>query len=277
MFTLKQPAIYDWYEGEDEAGYSGDDIKWDLMTGLNRPLANIFRASWQKKGSRVRGIDTRAVAFVAESKARGIKNGLFHFLTPNGIAEQAALFLSQWNKVGGVELPPIVDVEVDLPLSYPAAGGGSTIGNAVWQGHIKTFLDLIAAGTGRTPMIYTSVKYWQFVKTKQGILQQLTSPTWTKDYPLWVAQYPDYPSDTVNAPAAIPAGWTQWAIWQYHDKGRTNGFLANDLNLVSDWYAAELGAIVVPPPDPEPEPTPVEWPEKLVAHKGNETKEYFHA
>ncbi|NDI27418.1 MAG: hypothetical protein EBY73_07085 [Burkholderiaceae bacterium] len=58
---------------------------------------------------------------MAQCKMAGIRYGLYHFLTPNGIAEQAALFLSQWNKANGADLAPIVDVEVDLVKSYPHA------------------------------------------------------------------------------------------------------------------------------------------------------------
>jgi len=66
-YTLKTPTIFDFYEGEYP-------VKFDQMNP--KPLANIFRASWQKIGSRIRGIDSKAVEYVAASKALGIKNGL---------------------------------------------------------------------------------------------------------------------------------------------------------------------------------------------------------
>lgn len=245
--NLKTPVIFDIYEGEYP-------VKIEQMNP--KPLAVIARASWQGLGNRTRAADTRALEYVSQCKAAGIKYGLYHFLTPNGIAEQAALFLSQWNKAGGAPIAPIVDVEVDLPRYYT---GTATIGQQVWQDHVKLFLNLIEAGTGKRPMIYTNKNYWGFVMTKNSI-GQLVPPTWTANYPLWVAQYPDNP-DQASAPAVLPNGWTRWAMWQYNDKGRTNGFLANDLNIPSDWYAAELAGVVTPPPppppDPDPEPTPV--------------------
>ena len=267
-YILKTPAIYDFSSWEDR-------IKWDEMANP-KPLAVIMRASIQGAGTRTRFEDSTAVAYVNECKKRGIKYGLYHFLSPNGIAEQAALFLSVWNKCGGADLAPIVDVEIDLNVSYPAKPYGSTIGNALWRDHVKYFLDLVGAGTGKTPIIYTNKSYWSFVMTRNPLNPlQLIPPTWTKDYYLWVAQYPDNP-DGASAPAVLPSGWTTWAMWQWNDKGRQNGYLANDLNVASDWYAAELGEIVPPPPpDPDPEPTPLEWPEKLVAYKGAESKEYF--
>lgn len=238
--TLKKNPIYDFSSWED-------GIKWDEMVGDKKPLAVIMRASIQSTGTRTRFEDVKAVEYVNECKKRGIKTGLYHFLSPNGIAEQAALFLSVWNKCGGVELAPIVDVEVDLLASYKG-----TIGNQVWQNHVKAFIDLIASGTGRTPIIYTNKNYWSFVMTK-NLLQQLVPPSWTADYPLWVAQYPETP-DTVSAPMSMPNGWTSWAMWQYSDKGRQNGLLANDLNSASDAFAAELGQIVI---DPIPDVPPV--------------------
>jgi GH25 family lysozyme M1 (1,4-beta-N-acetylmuramidase) len=242
-FTLKPNAIFDFYEGEAPINFAGMNPK---------PLAIIFRASYQIIGGRTRRADVEVENYVAQCKAAGIKYGLYHFLTPNGIAEQAALFLSVWNKVGGANIAPIVDVEIDLQKNYQVPG--AIIGQAVWQGHVKTFLDLIAAGTGRTPIIYTNVNYWQFVKTRNSLLQ-LVPPSWTADYPLWVAQYPDNP-DSANAPAALPAGWTSWVMWQYNDRGRSNGFLANDLNIASAAFAAELGAVVTPLPVEPPADNP---------------------
>ena len=233
-FALKPNAIYDFYEGEAPINFGGM---------IPKPLAIIFRASFQVIGGRTRRADYEVENYVAQCKAAGIRYGLYHFLTPNGIAEQAALFLDVWNKAGGANIAPIVDVEIDLRVSYSKPG--AIIGNEVWQRHVKTFLDLVAAGTGKTPIIYTSKNFWSYVMTK-NLIGQLTPPSWTADYPLWVAQYP-YDPDSMNAPTAMPAGWMNWCMWQYNDKGRSNGFLANDLNTASAAFAAELNGIEVPP------------------------------
>lgn len=256
--TLKPNVIYDIYEGEYP-------VKIEQMTNP-KPLAVIARASWQLIGSRTRNIDARAVEYVAQCKAAGIRYGLYHFLTPNGIAEQAALFNSQWEKCGGADLAPIVDVEVDIQKSY-----NGSVGQQVWQNHIKTFLDLVAAGTGKTPMIYTNKNYWGFTYARNNLLQ-LVPPAWTADYPLWVAQYP-YQPDQQTEPLVLPGGWNKWAIWQYSDAGRSNGYLANDLNTASDWYAAELGN-VIPNPDPDPQPGD-EFPEEVGLTIGTSTKWYI--
>jgi GH25 family lysozyme M1 (1,4-beta-N-acetylmuramidase) len=231
--NIKKNPVYDFSSWED-------NIKWDAMVGDNKPLAVIMRASIQNIGTRTRYEDAKAIEYVSECKKRNIKYGLYHLLSPNGIAEQAALFLGVWNKCGGAGLAPIVDVEVDLQASYKG-----TIGNAVWQSHVKTFLDLISAGTGKTPIIYTNRNYWSFVMTK-NLIGQMIPPTWTADYPLWVAQYPTNP-DAATTPAFMPAGWAEWIMWQYADNGRQNGFLANDLNTCSEEFAAELLTTIEPP------------------------------
>lgn len=242
---LKEPIIYDYSQHEL-------NIPWDQVKAQD-PLAVIMRASIQVSGTRTRYEDLKAVEYIKACKDRGIRTGLYHFLSPNGIAEQAALFLSVWNKCGGADLAPIIDVEVDLRKSYPhpTKKGESSIGNATWQSHVKLFIDAVAQGTGRTPIIYTNENFWSFVLTR-NVLGQFAAPTWTADYPLWVAQYPTFP-DTATKPAALPKGWTEWAIWQYNDAGRQNGFLANDLNTASAWYEIELlGEEPPPPPDPDP-------------------------
>lgn len=244
---LKPSPIYDFY-------YNEAPVNFAAMVNP-RPVRVIFQASQQQRGTRQRWIDPQVYNFVDQARANGHKIGLYHFLSPNGIAEQAALFMTVWNKVGGADMAPQVDVEVDLNKYYNYPGSTIKIGNAVWQGHIKTFCDLISAGTGKTPIIYTNEMYWLFACTRNALLQ-MVPPPWTQDYPLWVAQYPTFP-DAASAPAALPLGWKKWAMWQYSDSGRQNGFLANDLNIPSDWYAEELGLDVTPPPPPPPPPSTV--------------------
>lgn len=244
---LKKNPIYDFSSWED-------NIKWDQMTGENKPAAVFLRASYQQVGSRVRGEDKTAVPYSQKCREYGIPFGLYHFLTPNGIAEQADLFMQVWNECGGANLAPVVDVEIDLQLNYSKSP--SIIGNQVWQNHIKTFIDIIASKTDKTPMIYTSQKYWIFACTK-NIIGGFVPPSWTNDYPLWVAQYPLTP-DTWDKPTAMPLGFTDWEIWQYAENGRQNGFLANDLNTATDAFIQEIGGVVVVPPPDETE-KPVEY------------------
>jgi GH25 family lysozyme M1 (1,4-beta-N-acetylmuramidase) len=223
----KQPVAVDVYEGE----YPVD------LANL-KPYLCIFRASTQF-ADRSRREDLRAQDYSDECKALGIKRGMYHFLRPNGIAEQADLFLSVWDKLGGAELRPIVDVEVD-----PDTAG---IGRDVWARHIKTFIDRVQAHTGLSPIIYTSLYYWQFTN----------NPAWASEYDLWAAWYPFKPDDFPSLPGdRTPQGFRRLAIWQYAEDGRTQGYLANDYNKLEDWLIDELEP---PPPPPPPPPPDEEW------------------
>ena len=209
MFEIKQPVIIDIYYDEYPVDFTGVDIA-------------ILKASG-KDAWGTRYVDSKVFEYAGECFIRGIKIGLYHFLRPRNIAEQAAMYLEVWDALGS-DLPPIVDVEVN-PLLV-------AVGYATWASHIKTWLDLVEAHTGRKPMIYTSQYFWGFTG----------NPSWANDYPLWVAFYPDYPDD-FDAPiiTRIPGNWQKWALWQYAEDGRSCGHRANDYNLAAKWWLAELG------------------------------------
>jgi LysM repeat protein len=55
-------------------------------------------------------------------------------------------------------------------------------------------------------------------------------PAWAKDYPLWLAQYPN--NYVEDSKPYLPRGWYNWKFWQYSEKGKVNGINANvDLNV----------------------------------------------
>jgi len=215
------------------------------LANLN-PYLCIFRASAQYSNHN-RAEDIRAQNYSDECKRLGIKRGMYHFLRPNGISEQADLFLSVWDKLGGAELRPIVDVEVDPDTA--------DVGRAVWAHHIKTFIDRVQAHTGLSPIIYTSLYFWEFTN----------HPKWASDYDLWAAWYPFEPDNYSSLPPnRAPKGFRQLAMWQYAEDGRTQGYLANDYNKLEDWLIEEL----------EQTPTP---PDKIVEYFRNDKIEVTHA
>lgn len=226
-YQLKTPFICDVSEG---AGV----IPWAEFNP--KPYRAIFRASAKFKDG-VRREDKRVVSHAAQCRALGIKIGLYHFLRPNNITEQAKLFLSVWNKVGGAEMPPILDVEVILPKKQP---GVKFITTEEWAGQVKVWLDLVEAGTGIRPMIYTNQLYWTQTFNRKG-----KPPVWANKYPLWVAWYPHaefVDANPVPAPALMPAGFSKWALWQYSQTGIVDGHMAEDLNTISPEYKAILNA-----------------------------------
>ncbi len=101
-------------------------------------------------------------------------------------------------KLGAGDMPAMIDVE--------ATGGQSP---ATIASKIKTWLDIVEAGTGKRPIIYTGSYFWQ---------DNVKDTSFGK-YPIWIAAYgPSCPS--------LPPGWTNWTFWQYcngETKYCTNG------------------------------------------------------
>ncbi len=223
-YQLKLPFACDVYELDAPVNWAGMEPK---------PVRAILKASG-KFTDGVRREDHEVENYVQQCKDLGIRYGLYHFLMPNNIAEQAQLFQSVWDKVGGADMPPILDVEVDITQLKK-----KPVNRQTWAYHIKTWLDLVEASSGHRPIIYTSQLYWTFTIDRDS-----NPPAWTDDYPLWVAWYPGLEFVDTNAePPAdlLPLGWTHWEIWQYRgDTGLAEGFLVNDLDVISPAYAAEL-------------------------------------
>jgi lysozyme len=218
------PTCFDFYAGEYP-------IRWEQVTA--KPELVIFKASENKFR------DSRVVEYVTQAKERGIRYGLYHFLRENDIMSQAQTFITAINLCGGIgNIAPIVDVEI-----YPVARGRA------WANQVKTFLDLIEQAFGKKPIIYTSPNFWKEVCSR-NTLYQLVPPSWTSEYGLWAAgyPYPEYLTPGMVMPKSyLPLGWTKYAIWQYNDDGRGNGYFANDLNVLSDWFMEELKDISVEP------------------------------
>ena len=151
------------------------------------------------------------------AKSTGILRGAYHFFRCNVDAtKQADLFIAyvkSFNDVG--ELPPVLDIETNdgqrRDKIIPAA---------------KTWLDQVESAFGKKPIIYSGQYFLQdyFSETGGG------PPSWSKDYPLWLAQYPN--QFTPGSQPFLPRGWFSWTFWQYSEKGQVNGINARvDLNL----------------------------------------------
>ncbi len=232
QYQLKTPAIYDFYEGEAP-------LDWDVIKA-SHPLRVVFQATFGRHGRHGDDKPDNEVAnFVAQAKANGIKYGLYHFLVPNSISEQADFYINTVRSLGGLgDMQPIVDVEFELTGKGKANKNSKAVSSAEWASQIKTWLDLVTVAFKMKPMIYTNANYWSFT---HGPGNQ--PPAWSSDYPLWTAGYPDADFVDKNVtcpPSYIPAPWKEWAIWQYAEDGRTRKYGANDLNLVHENYVKIL-------------------------------------
>lgn len=151
------------------------------------------------------------------AKAAGLLRGAYHFFRANvDGSKQAKKFIDyvKSTKDNG-ELPPVLDLETH---------DGQT--NARIISRAKDWLDAVEAAFGKKPIIYSGQYFLQdhFSEAGGG------PPAWAKDYPLWLAQYPNNYSE--GQQPYLPRGWFKWTFWQYSQKGRLNGINANvDLNV----------------------------------------------
>jgi lysozyme len=134
-------------------------------------------------------------------KEAGIVRGAYHFfLAAEDPARQAEFFINTVGSLDPGDLPPVIDVESDSGVSS----------NLVAD--VQTWLDAVAKGLGRTPIIYTAPSYWN--ANMNGDFG---------NYPLWVAEY------GVAEPKAV-SGWTSWTLWQYSSTGKVGG-VSNSVDL----------------------------------------------
>ena len=151
------------------------------------------------------------------ARSAGLLRGAYHFFRCNADAKKQADsfidYVKSFNDDG--ELPPVLDLETHdgqrRDKIIPA---------------VKTWLDRVEAAFGKKPMIYSGKFFLQdYLSESSG-----GPPSWAKDHPLWIAQYPN--QYVPGSEPSLPRGWFTWTFWQYSERGRVNGINANvDLNV----------------------------------------------
>lgn len=150
------------------------------------------------------------------AKTAGLLRGAYHFFRSNvDPRKQATKFIDYVKSMNdNGELPPVLDLE---------SNDGQTKEKVIARA--KTWLDLVEAAFNRKPIIYSGQYFLQDYFSEAGG----GPPAWAKEYPLWLAQYPNIYVD--GSQPTLPRGWFKWTFWQYTDKGRVNGINAKvDLN-----------------------------------------------
>ncbi|MDF2048678.1 GH25 family lysozyme, partial [Arthrobacter sp. Cr_A7] len=161
----------------------------------------------------------------------GMIRGAYHFAIPNWSsgADQARYFVQNgggWSG-DGYTMPPVLDFEFN-PYEGRTINGfyfGNTCYNmspAQLQTWVRDFGHTVQSLTGRLPVIYTNTSWWN---------QCLGNPAGFGDYPLWIAAYPDAPTN--NAGPVPTASWGTYSIWQYSSTGP----FAGDSNVWNGDYA----------------------------------------
>lgn len=230
-WQIKQPDGIDIYWGE-----------YPVDIAAANPYLVIAKASgaYTNGGS---GEDPKVDDYIEQARDVGAKTAVYHYLRPNNITPQAELFMRVWDRIKGTNSRPILDVQVD-----PRSAG---VGFAEWAYQVKYWCDFVEQRAGGRPLIYSSVFFWYFT----------SEPDWAIEYDCWPAWYPYHPDEFATIPDKyILPKFGRWAMWQYAQDGRSQGYKANDYNLLADWYVKELdGNAPTPEPEPEPEPIPEVW------------------
>jgi lysozyme len=172
------------------------------------------------------------------AKAAGLLRGAYHFfrsnVDPKKQADKFINYVKSMNDDG--ELRPVLDLE-----THDGQAKAKIISRA------KTWLDLVEEAFDKKPIIYSGQFFLQdhFSEAGGG------PPIWAKEYPLWLAQYPN--QYVPGMQPVLPRGWFKWTFWQYSDKGQVNGINARvDLNLfngtLEDLYRFAGAQIVIEKP-----------------------------
>ena len=151
------------------------------------------------------------------AKTAGLLRGAYHFFRANVDGKkQATRFIDYVKSVNdNGELPPVLDLE---------SNDGQKKEKVIERA--KIWLDLVEAAFNKKPIIYSGQYFLQDYFSEAGG----GPPVWAKDYPLWLAQYPN--NYTEGSQPYLPRGWFKWTFWQYSEKGRVNGINASvDMNL----------------------------------------------
>lgn len=155
-----------------------------------------------------------------------IPRGAYTFFRPSSQVKEQIDYFCNLLKDDVGELRPSLDVEDN---------GGLSAGDLAEK--VKFALEHIEETLKVRPIIYTSGNWWD---TNIRIF-----PTWAKKYSFWIAHYNLRISNPI-----LPTGLDDWAIWQYWDRGQTDGVVGRkdngitvnrvDLNYMKEEKAGEI-------------------------------------
>ncbi len=206
--------------GIDVSYYQGD-IDWNAVKGTTVKFA-IARKS---DGT---FMDTKFQKNWDGIKAAGLIRGVYQYFRPDGDPTvQANIVIDAVGKLGAGDLPAMIDVEEPSGISA-----------AAYVAKIKTWMDLVEAGTGKLPMIYTGKYIWQ---------DEVATGTFN-DSAFVHAGYPNacYPASGsatlncwMNSCPNIADQLDSWEFWQYTSKGKVAGIAGNvDMDIFNGDMAA---------------------------------------
>jgi GH25 family lysozyme M1 (1,4-beta-N-acetylmuramidase) len=191
-------------QGVDVSTYQGT-VDWASVHGSGRDFA-FARVS----DGTTTPDDTFATNWAA-IKAAGMVRGAYQFFRASqDPTAQANLLLAAVGTFAAGDLPPVADVEV-----LDGESGATLVAN------LATWVSVIKAKTGRTPMIYASPGFWDALPSTGQFSSELS----------WVANW-DVSCPDTSTP------WTTWSFWQTADNGSVAGISgAVDLDVFNGTLA----------------------------------------
>ena len=180
---------------------------WQAEIDWKRVRATGVRFAFIKATEGVAYTDSTFVANWEGAGANGLLRGAYCFFHPNqDPRQQAARFLRTIrDRDSDPELPCSIDLEVTDAIPNKKIISGA-----------KIWLDEVAQGLGRRPMIYSGVSFLETHFSEGG-----QPPDWSQDYPLWLGWFPR--KYVPGMSPLMPKGWIKWIFWQYSGKGRLGG------------------------------------------------------
>ena len=191
-------------EGIDVSYYQ-NTVDWPLVRGSGR------RFAFARISDGARFSDPVFARNWAGIKSAGLIRGAYQFFRPGqDAAAQADVVVRAVGRLGAGDLPVVLDLE--------ESDGESS---ATVMSRALTWIDRVTAGTGKKPILYTSL----------GFLDAIRGTAPLNGLTLWVANYG-------RVCPYLPAGFANWQFWQYSDKGSVRGVTGNvDVNVFNGTFA----------------------------------------
>ncbi|MDP9024007.1 MAG: glycoside hydrolase family 25 protein [Candidatus Eremiobacteraeota bacterium] len=201
--------------GIDVSFAQGDAIDWDSVEAQGLARFVYARASY---GTYVDDDDPNFRRNHDECKRIGIPFGAYHFfLCGQSGAAQAQHFLQRIDGYQG-QLRAMVDVEEN------SGAGDRMIDN------LASFTDAMERALGSRVIVYTNQHTWN---TKFGGTDAFAG------HQLWVSNFTENPA---VAPA-MPAGFTDWTLYQYSSSGTLPLLDGSTTNVDVDVLKGDVSAI----------------------------------
>lgn len=203
-------AIAGAVQGVDVASYQhpgGAAIRWPDVAAAGIKFAAVKAT----EGTYYR--NPFALTDLARARAAGLAAGAYAFAIPNGnggskrARAQANAVLSYLGADSST-VPVMLDIEYDPYVGTDHTNQCYGLKPAAMVGWVAAFDRQIQRKTGRLPIIYTPPSWWNTCTGGSTAFGRI---------PLWVPAYTSEPSP------GLPAGWANWAIWQYTSSGTVNG------------------------------------------------------